>query len=158
MLTSTYIQAQNTSAVENGRHGLGGPHSKGALRHLSGGVFMRACIALTNERRGTSKDVPLPLERSANPRRLVHHLGGSSAMIYSAPSFNPPKFIVHFGQVLKTLVNSGRVRPDSLRLFLCPSVRLIQYLTGICPPDCLQVLSAWAPSQKGRNSKYVNRS
>lgn len=148
MLTSTATMRQNINAVENGRHGLGGPHSKGALRHPSGGVFMRACIALMNERRGTSKDVPLPLERSANPRRLALHLGRSSAMICSATSSNLPKFIVDCGQVLKTLANSGSDRPDRKRLFLWPSVRLIKYLTGIRPPDYSQVLSARPPNSK----------
>lgn len=79
-------------------------------------------------------------------------------MICSATSSNLPKFIVDCGQVLKTLVNSGSIRPDSLRLFLCPSVRLIQHrFTGICPPDCLQVLSAWAPSQKGAEFKICKQ-
>ena len=76
MLTSTYIQAQNTSAVENGRYGLGSLFlSTGALRHLSGGIFVRACITLTSERCGTSKDVLRPVAQSANPRCLALHLG-----------------------------------------------------------------------------------
>lgn len=41
MLTSMLIRAQNISAVENGRHGCGNPVLSGALRHLSGGIFVR---------------------------------------------------------------------------------------------------------------------
>lgn len=76
MLTSMHIQAQNISAVENGRHGLGGSAITGALRHLSGGIFVRACIAFTSERCGTLFSVSRPVSRSANPQRLAHHLGG----------------------------------------------------------------------------------
>lgn len=76
MLTSMHIQAQNTSAVENGRHRLGRLFlPTGALRHLSGGIFVRACIALMSERCRTSKDVLRPVAQSANLRRLALHLG-----------------------------------------------------------------------------------
>lgn len=71
MLTSMHIRAQNISAVENGRHGLGGLFDIGALRHLSGGIFVRACIALMSERCGTSKDVPpsgIAVRQPAAPR------------------------------------------------------------------------------------------
>lgn len=71
MLTSTYIQAQNINAVENGQHGFGGLFDIGALRHLSGGLFVRACIALMSERCGTSKDVPpsgIAVRQPAAPR------------------------------------------------------------------------------------------
>lgn len=76
MLTSMHIQAQNICAVENGRHGLGRLFlPTGALRHLSGGIFVRACIALMSERCRTSKDVLRPVAQSANLRRLALHLG-----------------------------------------------------------------------------------
>lgn len=75
MLTSTHIQAQNISAVENGRYGLGSLFVLGACRHLSGGVFVCACIALTSERCGTLFSAPLPSRRSANLQCLALHLG-----------------------------------------------------------------------------------
>lgn len=75
MLTSMRIQAQNISAVENGRRGLGSLFVLGACRHLPGGVFVRACIAFMSERCGTLFSVPLPSRRSANPQCLALHLG-----------------------------------------------------------------------------------
>lgn len=77
MLTSMRIQAQNISAVENGRYGLGRLLNIGACRHLLGGIFVRACIILMNERCGTSKDVPLSgiaVDQPAAPRSPVWSL------------------------------------------------------------------------------------
>lgn len=71
MLTSIYNQAQNIPAVENGRYGLGGLFDIGALRHLSGGIFVRACITFMSERCGTSTDVPpsgIAVRQPAAPR------------------------------------------------------------------------------------------
>ncbi|WP_282163946.1 Rha family transcriptional regulator [Turicimonas muris] len=76
MLTNTLAMRQNINAVENGQRGLGGPSITGALRHLIGGIFVRACFAFTSEHRGTSKDVLRPVSWSANPRCLALHLGG----------------------------------------------------------------------------------
>lgn len=58
MLTNTIAMRQNINAVENGLYGLGGLLAIGALRHLYGGIFVRAHVAFMDERRGTSKDVP----------------------------------------------------------------------------------------------------
>ena len=76
MLTNTLAMRRNIDAVENGLYGLGGLFGRGALRHLLGGIFVRACFSLMSEHRGTSKDVLRPLSQSANLRCLALHLGG----------------------------------------------------------------------------------
>ena len=72
MLTSMRIQAQNISAVENGRYGCGNLFlSTGALRRLLGGVFVRTSNRLLNvEACGHVNTWPLTSCGGFPPRRF----------------------------------------------------------------------------------------
>lgn len=70
MLTSTGLSLQNDCAVEKRQRGLGSLLTNGAMRHLSGGIFVRACKVSMGERCGTSKDVLLTVWAVCQPAAL----------------------------------------------------------------------------------------